>query len=54
MITKAKPGSRSIVSNDEFCSNWDVMTQGIFKGVDWSNLFVAGGCVLGCLLSGKL
>jgi len=30
--------------------NWQRFTLGLFDGVDWSNLFVAGGSVLGCLL----
>jgi hypothetical protein len=40
----------AIVDKTTFTSNWDTFTQGAFGAVDWSNIVVAGGAVLGCLL----
>jgi hypothetical protein len=37
-----------------FLSNWGLFTMGMFLGVDWNNIFVAGGAVLGPLLPSKL
>ncbi len=34
----------------EFASNWKLFTQGVFEGMDWSNVCVAGGAVLSCLM----
>jgi hypothetical protein len=41
------------VTNDAstFMRNWDMLTKGVFKSVDWNNIFVAGGSVLRCLIS---
>ncbi|KAL1691218.1 hypothetical protein GGG16DRAFT_54122, partial [Schizophyllum commune] len=30
---------------------WDTMTGGLFKGLDWTNICVAGGLILGALLT---
>ncbi|KAL1762846.1 hypothetical protein FB107DRAFT_198438, partial [Schizophyllum commune] len=30
---------------------WDTMTNGLFKGLDWTNVCVAGGLILGALLT---
>jgi hypothetical protein len=36
-------------SDELFRHAWDTATSGVLKGLDWSNLFVAGGLVLGML-----
>lgn len=41
-------------SLDAFKVRWDAMTGGLLKGLDWTNLFVAGGIVLGALLTPEL
>ncbi len=39
---------RAIVdSQDQFLTNWETFTKGMFKGLDWTNIFIAGGAVLG-------
>jgi hypothetical protein len=39
---------RAIVdSKDQFLTNWEAFTKGMFKGLDWTNIFIAGGAVLG-------
>jgi len=39
---------RAIVdSKDQFLTNWEIFTKGMFKGLDWTNIFIAGGAVLG-------
>ncbi|KZS89426.1 hypothetical protein SISNIDRAFT_469445 [Sistotremastrum niveocremeum HHB9708] len=38
-------------SASDFAKSFHHITQGVLKGVDWNNLFVAGGIVLGTLLS---
>ena len=38
---------QKIVSKDTFIANWSALTQDVFKDMEWSNLFVAGGSVLG-------
>ena len=37
-------------SAKSFAKNWLTLTQGVFKQVNWDNLFVAGGAVLRCLI----
>ena len=39
-------------SEDQFKKNWDEFTKGVFKDMDWSNVFCAGGAILANLLSG--
>ena len=34
----------------QFVKNFEEFTQGQLKGMDWSNVFVAGGCVLACMM----
>ena len=46
-------GQRSIVKLEEFQENWNLFTQGMFKDMDWNNVVIAGGSVLGCLLPGN-
>lgn len=41
-----------VVAAAEFYSNWRALAGGAFDGLDWTNAFVAGGAVLGCLLPG--
>lgn len=31
---------------DNFATNWNEFTQSMFKGLDWNNVFIAGGAVL--------
>jgi hypothetical protein len=45
-----KKGS-SINDRATFESRWAQMTNSIFAGLDWNNVFVAGGAVLHCLRS---
>eukprot|EP01088_Endostelium_zonatum_P003790 TRINITY_DN14977_c0_g1_i1.p1 TRINITY_DN14977_c0_g1~~TRINITY_DN14977_c0_g1_i1.p1 ORF type:complete len:664 (-),score=174.41 TRINITY_DN14977_c0_g1_i1:7-1998(-) len=46
-------GTSSIVENEQqFKKNWDEFTKGVFKDMDWSNVFCAGGAILANLLSG--
>lgn len=36
------------VSAAQFAENWSVFTQNLLRGLDWSNVFAAGGAVLAC------
>ncbi|KAK7453509.1 hypothetical protein VKT23_011788 [Stygiomarasmius scandens] len=38
-------------STSAFSARFDCMTQGLLEGLDWGNIFVAGGIVLGALLT---
>jgi len=31
-----------------FATRWTALTNGLFDGLDWNNLFCAGGAVLAC------
>jgi hypothetical protein len=42
----------SIVDQNTFLANWNLLTSGILNGLNWQNVFIAGGSVLGCLLHG--
>lgn len=42
----------SIVPHREFQENWKALVGDMFDGLDWNNIFVAGGSVLGCLMPG--
>ena len=42
----------SIVDKSTWQRNWSMLTMGMFVGMNWDNLFVAGGAVLGCMLPG--
>lgn len=37
-------------SFEQFEENWKYFTYGLFEEMDWSNVFVAGGSVLACVL----
>jgi hypothetical protein len=39
----------SIVARDEFMRGWSEFTGGILNGLDWANVFCAGGAILGNL-----
>jgi hypothetical protein len=43
-------GDSTIVSEATFKSNFDLFTEGALRYLDWSNVFVAGGSVLACLM----
>lgn len=46
---------RSIVGSlSEFQNNWREFTKGMFAGLDWNNVLVAGGAVLGRVEVGAL
>ncbi|KAF7338483.1 hypothetical protein MVEN_02074300 [Mycena venus] len=38
-------------SNKAFKKRWDFMTDGLLEGLNWSNIVVAGGIILGALLT---
>ncbi|KAJ8074703.1 hypothetical protein PM082_022281 [Marasmius tenuissimus] len=38
-------------SQEAFVSSWSRMTGGVLNGLNWSNVFVAGGSVLGTLIT---
>ncbi len=46
--TARLPGSPCFVSAAQFAENWSVFTQNLLRGLDWSNVFAAGGAVLAC------
>ncbi|KAL0578903.1 hypothetical protein V5O48_003094 [Marasmius crinis-equi] len=48
-----KRGSKILVqpSQAAFDSSWSQMTGGVLQGLDWSNVFAAGGSVLGALIT---
>jgi hypothetical protein len=37
----------AFVSREQFAQNWEALTGGILRGMDWRNVVVAGGAVLG-------
>jgi hypothetical protein len=41
-------------SEDAFRASWNAKTDGLLTGLDWNNVFVAGGLVLGTLLTPSL
>ena len=40
----------SVVPFLEFSKNWSLLTKDVFEGLNWSNVLVAGGSVLSCIL----
>jgi hypothetical protein len=44
------PRKRSIASYNKFVAHWQMCSHGQFEGVDMSNIFIAGGSVLSCML----
>lgn len=45
-------GQPSIVSEQKFRENLNNFVLDLFNGVDMSNVVIAGGCVLSCILPG--
>eukprot|EP01059_Diplonema_ambulator_P025062 TRINITY_DN42042_c0_g1_i1.p1 TRINITY_DN42042_c0_g1~~TRINITY_DN42042_c0_g1_i1.p1 ORF type:complete len:1754 (+),score=585.15 TRINITY_DN42042_c0_g1_i1:52-5313(+) len=43
-------GAQSVVTQNEFMQNMDTLTNNQFKGLNWNNLFLAGGGVLGAMM----
>lgn len=41
-------------TSDAFRVRWGIMTDGILTGLNWDNVFVAGGVVLGALLTPEI
>jgi ankyrin repeat protein len=48
--TQRKRQGCAVVSQSEFRENFDKFTENQFKGMNWDNVFVAGGCVLASML----
>ncbi|KAJ3294904.1 hypothetical protein HK104_003182 [Borealophlyctis nickersoniae] len=46
---RAKEGTPMIASKEQFLLNWRMFTEGSLQFLDWSNIFAAGGSILGCL-----
>jgi hypothetical protein len=42
---------KAIVSQNEFTARWNTFTNGILNGLDWKNVFCAGGAVLANLIA---
>lgn len=49
LLDKGRRVSLQIRTRNAFREQWHHMTQGILHGLDWSNVFVAGGMVMGVL-----
>eukprot|EP01122_Echinamoeba_exundans_P011680 TRINITY_DN4727_c0_g1_i1.p1 TRINITY_DN4727_c0_g1~~TRINITY_DN4727_c0_g1_i1.p1 ORF type:complete len:567 (-),score=100.96 TRINITY_DN4727_c0_g1_i1:498-2198(-) len=49
-----RPGESAIVSRSQFNENFRKLTSGCLDGLDWTNIYVAGGSVLGCLLKNPI
>ena len=48
--TQKVTGSSCVCTSiDKFKDNWNAFTENQFNGLNWNNLFVAGGAVLACL-----
>ncbi|KAL0489973.1 hypothetical protein AKO1_009299 [Acrasis kona] len=45
------PIPRVVYDQKEFLKNFKEFTNSLFENVNWNNLFVAGGSVLGCLMT---
>lgn len=46
-INRCQTKGYTVVNRESFFNNWNEYTNGIFDGLDWSNIFCAGGCILG-------
>merc|ERR1712137_586980 len=42
-------GTRTVCDQSSFESNWKAWTENQFAGMNWDNVFVAGGAVLACM-----
>eukprot|EP01112_Ceratiomyxa_fruticulosa_P018058 TRINITY_DN5726_c0_g1_i2.p1 TRINITY_DN5726_c0_g1~~TRINITY_DN5726_c0_g1_i2.p1 ORF type:complete len:905 (-),score=210.35 TRINITY_DN5726_c0_g1_i2:202-2916(-) len=49
--TKGNPGESAIKTETEFHERWKTFTNGLLEGLDWNNVFIAGGAVQACLLT---
>lgn len=43
----------SVVPKEEFYENWNRFTNNQFQNFDWTNVFIAGGSILACLMGFK-
>ena len=50
---RSRRGKSQSSISDEFAYNWKKFTNDAFDGIDWSNIVVAGGAVLGALIKSK-
>jgi hypothetical protein len=46
-LQNKKTQGNAIVTKDQFMQNFEVFTESQLATLDWSNVFVAGGSVLG-------
>jgi hypothetical protein len=42
-------GDHATVAQADFESRWNELSEGMFNGFDWNNVFAAGGSILACL-----
>lgn len=45
----APSNALTVVDRENFLKNFSMVTQNVFDGVDWSNMFIAGGSILAAL-----
>jgi hypothetical protein len=45
-----RAGTPALVDRAAFDRNWNELTSGVFNGLNWANVLVAGGAVLACML----
>lgn len=51
VLVENPPSDRSIVADiGDFERRWGIFSQGLLKGLDWNDVFMAGGGVLRCLM----
>lgn len=46
-------GKSIVASKDDFLANWTSFANGMLDGLNWDNVFVAGGAILGSLVADK-
>jgi hypothetical protein len=51
---RANSISATVVNRDKFFSQWNEFTHNTFVGVNWDNIVVAGGAVLGVLIENPI
>lgn len=54
ILTKTRDRNASgfaVVEKSEFLNRFNSFTSNVFNNFNWKNVIVAGGCVLGCLLT---
>lgn len=47
-------GESAVVTSDQFHQNFAQLTSGVLQGLNWKNVFVAGGAVLAGLQTGDM